>query len=162
MERRGPPRRSERKIPLHHLREGYAISTDTRYLDLPLIHAYLSEESYWAEGVPQEVVRRSIDGSIDFGLYEGDPLVGTAKQVGFARVVTDRATFAWLCDVFVLEPHRGKGLGKWLIEIVLEHPDLQGLRNVLLATRDAHELYSAFGFEPVPEGRFMTIRRPYR
>lgn len=162
MERKGPPPRTRRTIPFHRLHDGYAISTDTRYLDVPLIHKYLSGESYWAEGVPLEIVRKSIEGSIDFGLYEGDPLVGTAKQVGFARVVTDRATFAWLCDVFVLEPHRGKGLGRWLIETVLEHPDLQGLRNVLLATRDAHELYSSFGFEPVPEGRFMTIRRSYR
>lgn len=161
MERRGPPPRTNRPVPFHRVREGYAISTDTRYLDLDMIHRFLSG-SYWAEGVPLDVVRRSLEGSIDFGLYQGDPLVGTAKQVGFARIVTDRATFAWLCDVFVLDEHRGKDLGTWLVESVLEHPDLAGLRTILLATRDAQGLYARFGFEPVPEGRFMAIRRPYR
>jgi GNAT superfamily N-acetyltransferase len=149
-------------VPIHLLREGYAISTDQRYLDIPLTHRFLSERSYWADGVPLDVVRRSLAGSIAFGLYQGDPLVGTAKQVGFTRVVTDRATFAWVCDVFVLQEHRGKGLGKWLMESVLAHPDLQGLRQIVLATKDAHGLYSRFGFEPTPDGRFMSIRRPYR
>jgi GNAT superfamily N-acetyltransferase len=161
MERRGPPPRSSRPVPFHRTREGYAVSTDTRYLDVPLIHRFLTG-SYWAEGVPLEVVQRSIASSIGFGLYQGDPLVGTAKQVGFARIVTDRATFAWLCDVFVLDEHRGNDLGKWLVETVLEHPDLVGLRTILLATRDAHGLYERFGFEPVPEGRFMAIRRSHR
>lgn len=157
--RKGPPPRTNRPVPFHRIREGYAISTDTRYLDVPMIHRFLSESSYWAKGVPLDVVRRSLETSIDFGLYEGDPLVGTAKQIGFARIVTDRATFAWLCDVFVLEGHRGKGLGKWLIETVLEHPDLADLRRILLGTRDGHELYAQVGFEPVPEGRLMVIRR---
>jgi GNAT superfamily N-acetyltransferase len=158
MERRGPPPRTNRPVPFHRVRESYAISTDTRYLDIPMIHRFLSEESYWAEGVPLEVVRLSIEGSVSFGLYQGDPLVGTARQIGFARVVTDRATFGWLCDVFVLEPHRGKGLGQWLVDMVLEHPDLVGLRRILLGTRDAHGLYEHSGFKPVPEGRLMVLR----
>lgn len=162
MERRVPPPRSNRPVPVHHVREGYAISTDQRYLDVPLIHRFLSELSYWAEGVPLDVVQRSLAGSIAFGLYQGDPLAGTAKQVGFTRAVTDRATFAWICDVFVLDEHRGKGLGEWLVETVLAHPDLQGLRQIVLATRDAHELYARFGFEPAPDGRYMVIRTPYR
>lgn len=162
MSRRGPPPRTHRTVPVHQVREGYAISTDPRYLDVPLIHRFLSEESYWAEGVPLDVVQRSLGGSIAFGLYQGDPLVGTAKQIGFTRVVTDRATFAWICDVFVLEEHRGKGLGEWLIESVLAHPDLQELRQIVLATRDAHELYARFGSEPLNEERYMAIRRAYR
>lgn len=162
MSRKGPPPRTHRPVPVHVVREGYAISTDPRYLDLQLIHKFLSGSSYWAEGVPLDVVRSSLGTSLCFGLYQGDPLVGTAKQVGLTRVVTDRATFAWICDVFVLEEHRGKGLGKWLMETVLAHPDLQGLRQVVLATKDAQGLYAKFGFEPTPDGRFMSIRRPYR
>ncbi len=160
--RRIPPPRTPRAVPLHLVRDDYAISCDPRYLDLALIHRFLSETSYWAEGIPEDVVRRSIAGSIPFGLYQGDPLVGVAKQVGFTRVVTDRATFAWVCDVFVLEEHRGKGLGKWLMESVLAHPDLQGLRLRVLSTKDAQALYAKYGFEPVPADRFMAIRRPYR
>lgn len=162
MKRRGTPPRTPRAVPLHLVRDDYAISCDPRYLDLDLIHRFLSEKSYWAEGIPADVVRRSLAGSIPFGLYHGDPLAGVAKQVGFTRVVTDRATFAWVCDVFVLEEHRGKGLGKWLMESVLAHPDLQGLRQTVLATKDAHALYARYGFEPTPVGRFMSIRRSYR
>jgi GNAT superfamily N-acetyltransferase len=160
--RKGPPPRTGRAVPVHLVRDEYAISTDPRYIDLQLVHRFLSESSYWAEGIPLDVVRRSLEGSICFGLYQGDPLVGTAKQVGFTRVVTDRATFAWICDVFVLEEHRGKGLGKWLMESVLAHADLQGLRQIVLATKDAQSLYAKLGFEPAPAGRFMAIRRPYR
>lgn len=141
--------------------DGFTIRTEARYLDPSVIHGYLSKDSYWAKGVPRDVVRRSLEASLCFGLYDADPLAGAASQVGFARVVTDRATFAWLCDVFVLREHRGKGLGEWLVGSVLEHPDLQGLRNIVLATRDAHELYKRFRFRPVPDGRFLAIRRPY-
>src|SRR5207244_2731083 len=101
----------------------------------PLIHDYLANQSYWAADRPLDVVRRSIENSLCFGLYE------SGRQIGFTRVVTDRATFAWLCDVFVLPPHRGRGLSKWLLECVVGHPDLQGVRRLLLATRDAHDLY---------------------
>lgn len=162
MKRRGTPPRTRRAVPLHLVRDDYAISCDPRYLDVELIHRFLSEKSYWAERIPIDVVRRSLAGSITFGLYHGDPLAGVAKQAGFTRVVTDRATFAWICDVFVLEEHRGKGLGKWLMESVLAHPDLQGLRQTVLATKDAHALYARYGFEPTPPGRFMSIRRSYR
>jgi len=127
----------------------YLISTDRSMLDLKVIHGYLSK-SYWAAGVPEEVVRRSIENSLCFGVYRGE------EQAGFARVVTDRATFAYLADVFVLEEHRGRGIGKWLVEMILSHPDLQGLRRWMLATRDAHELYRRYGFAGLGEpGIFM-------
>jgi GNAT superfamily N-acetyltransferase len=137
-------------------RGDFVISTDTSLLDVPLIHDYLSNHSYWAMGRPLEVVRRSIEGSLCFGLYEG------VHQAGLARVVTDRATFAWLCDVFVLPPYRGRGLSKWLLECVVSYPDLQGVRRFLLATRDAHDLYQRYGFAPLPEpSRFLEIFRPH-
>ena len=135
-------------------RDEYTISTDPARLDLSVVHGYLAR-SYWAAGIPADVVRRSIEGSLCFGVYHG------AAQVGFARVVTDRATFGYLADVFVLEPHRGRGLSKWLVEVILAHPELAGLRRLLLATRDAHGLYAQFGFQPLAEpARWMEIRRP--
>jgi len=118
----------------------YLISTDMDRLDLAFIHNFLSNSSYWARGRDFEVVQRSISNSFNFGLYKGN------QQIGFARVVTDYATFAWLADVFVLDEHRGQGLGKWLVEVIVFHPKLQGFRRWLLATRDAHELYRRFGF----------------
>jgi GNAT superfamily N-acetyltransferase len=118
----------------------YTISTDPTRLDLNIIHGFLTT-SYWAAGVPMEVVQRSIDHSLPFGLYAGD------RQIGFARVITDYATFAYLADVFVLEAYRGAGLGKWLVAVIVAHPDLQGLRRWMLATRDAHTLYGTVGFE---------------
>jgi GNAT superfamily N-acetyltransferase len=121
---------------------GYEISTDPARLDVDYLHAFLTR-SYWSPGVPREVVARSIEGSLCFGLYEPD-----GAPAGFARVVTDRSTYAYLADVFVDEAHRGRGLGKWLIETVLAHPELQGLRRWALATADAHELYARFGFAP--------------
>jgi uncharacterized damage-inducible protein DinB/GNAT superfamily N-acetyltransferase len=133
----------------------FLVSTDPALLDVPLIHEFLSAHSYWAAGRPLEVVRRSLANSLCFGLYEGE------RQVGFARVVTDRATFAWLCDVFVLEGHRGRGLAKWLIGCVMSHTDLQGLRRVLLGTRDAHGLYERYGFTPLADpARFLEVFRP--
>jgi GNAT superfamily N-acetyltransferase len=136
-------------------RGSYSISTDRALLDVSLIHAFLSEQSYWAPGIPREVVERSLDNSLCFGLYH------QARQVGFARVVTDRTTFAWLADVFVIDAHRGGGLGKWMIESLLTHPDLQGLRRVLLGTRDAHGLYAQYGFKPLADPtRFLEIHWP--
>jgi GNAT superfamily N-acetyltransferase len=133
-------------------RDGYLISTDRSLLDLRFVHGYL-ETSYWAAGVPAEVVRRSVENSLCFGVYISE------EQVGFARVVTDRATFAYLADVFVLEEHRGRGLGKWLVEVVLSHPELRGLRRWMLATRDAHELYRKYGFAALGRpGIFMERR----
>jgi len=118
----------------------YSISTDVARLDIPLIHDYLSSRSYWAQGRSLEVVRRAIENSLNFGVFR------QSQQIGFARVVTDYATFAWLADVFVLEEYRGHGLSKWLMEIIMSHPQLQGFRRWVLATRDAHELYRRYGF----------------
>lgn len=132
----------------------YTISTDKNKLDIPFIHAFLSS-SYWAEEIPIEVVERAVAGSLCFGVYEND------NQVGFARMVTDKATFAYLADVFIDEAYRGRGLSKWLVGTILAHPELQGLRRILLATRDAHGLYAQFGFTAVPNpDRWMQIARP--
>jgi GNAT superfamily N-acetyltransferase len=135
-------------------RGDFLISTDPDLLDLAVIHDFLCNRSYWAAGRPLEVVRSSVEGSLCFGLYH------RGRQVGFARVVTDRATFGWLADVFVLEEYRGQGLSKWLMGCIVQHPELQGLRRLLLGTRDAHGLYQQFGFTPLPEPeRFMEIFR---
>ncbi|MGD0362944.1 MAG: GNAT family N-acetyltransferase [Bryobacteraceae bacterium] len=128
----------------------YTINTDPARLDIPMIHAYLSGSAYWAMGRPLEMVRRSIENSLPFGVYRD------SRQIGFARVVTDYATFAWLADVFVLPEFRGQGIGKWLIGVVVEHPRLPGLRRWILATRDAHGLYAQHGFTPLDAPtRFM-------
>jgi GNAT superfamily N-acetyltransferase len=122
-------------------------------VDLAVVHGYLAR-SYWSPGVSYEVVRRAVANSIPFSLRHAD-----GAQVGFARVVTDRATYAYLADVFVLEAHRGRGLSKFLLEVVVAHPDLQGLRRFALATKDAHGLYAQFGFAPLAEpGRHMEKR----
>jgi GNAT superfamily N-acetyltransferase len=126
-------------------RDAYLISTDRTLLDVALIHDYLSNSTYWATGRKLEVVQRSIDNSLCFGLYKTNS-EGKRAQVGFARVVTDYATFAWLADVFVLKEHRGQGLGKWLSEVIVSHPELQGFRRWVLATKDAHKLYRRVGF----------------
>jgi GNAT superfamily N-acetyltransferase len=130
----------------------YSISTERERLDLDIVHKFLSEEAYWSPGVPRDVVEHSIENSLCFGLYHG------AQQVGFARVVTDRATTAYLADVFVLSEHRGRGLGVWLVETVFSHPDLQGLRRFLLGTADAHALYERYGFRPADPTRMMERR----
>jgi GNAT superfamily N-acetyltransferase len=139
-------------------RDVYLISTDPARLDRELIHEFIGS-SYWAARIPRAVVDRSIDHSLPFGLFEGD------RQVGFARVISDLATFAYIADVFVLESHRGRGLALWLTQVILSHPELQGLRRWLLATRDAHELYRKAGFrEPEDPTRYMEIanRNVYR
>ena len=135
---------------IHEWRQGeYLITTDKSRLDLTLIYNILTK-SYWAAGIPLEVVRRSIEHSLSFGLYKED------KQIGYARVITDYATFAYLGDVFILEPFRGQGLSKWLMEVVVTHPELQGFRRWLLLTKDAHGLYKKVDFTGVatPE-RYM-------
>jgi GNAT superfamily N-acetyltransferase len=130
---------------MEYQRGDYSISTDKARLNLDTIYGYLSHSSYWAQGRSLAVVQESVEHSLCFGVYAG------AQQVGFARVVTDYATFAWLCDVFILESHQGQGLGKWLIECIVAHPQLRDLRIFLLATRDAHELYRRYGgFEALP------------
>ena len=142
----------------------YSISTDPARLDLGAVHAYLAR-SYWAAGIPRDVVERAAANSLCFGLYYesevGDAGAAREEQVGFARVVTDRATFAYLADVYVLEAHRGKGLARWLVGAILDHPELQGLRRFMLVTRDAAGLYARFGFRPPEEpSGIMQIRRP--
>jgi GNAT superfamily N-acetyltransferase len=135
-------------------RPPYRISDQAADLDLDTVHAFLVT-SYWARGIPRETVERSIRHSLPFGLFHG------TRQIGFARAVTDRATFAYLADVFVAENERGRGLGAWLVETVLAHPELKGLRRWLLATRDAHALYRRFGFGAVANPAiFMTIHDP--
>ena len=132
----------------------YTITTDRDRFDLAAIHRFLAK-SYWSPGVPIAIVERSITNSLCFGLFHG------RDQVGLARVITDKATFAYLSDVYVLESHRGKGLSKWLLEAIQGHEDLQGLRRFMLSTSDAHGLYARHGFEPLvaPE-RFMERRDP--
>jgi len=129
----------------------YRISTRPRDFDVGMIHDFL-RASYWAKGVPRSLVVKSIRNSLCFGVFCG------REQVGFARVITDRATLAYLSDVFIVEKHRGRGLGSMLIRRILAHPDLQGLRRILLSTQNAHDLYRPFGFKPLshPE-RFLTI-----
>jgi GNAT superfamily N-acetyltransferase len=135
-------------------RDGYQVSTNPDRLQVDVIHSFLAG-TYWAPGIPREVVVRCIAGSLPFGLYHG------AQQVGFARVISDLATFAYLADVFVLESHRGRGLARWMMECILQTPELQGLRRWLLVTRDAHALYRAVGFVPAshPENVMEIVRR---
>jgi GNAT superfamily N-acetyltransferase len=133
---------------------GFEISTDRARLDVALVHEFL-QTSYWAEGRPRSVVERSIEHSLCFGVYHG------GQQVAFARVVSDRAVFAYLMDVFVVPEFRGRGISKALMRAVLDHPELQNLRLFLLATKDAHGLYQRFGFRPLAEPeRMMAIRNP--
>jgi GNAT superfamily N-acetyltransferase len=135
-------------------RDGFTVSCDPARVDRAVVTEFLTH-SYWAQHIPAATVARSIDGALCFALLDGD------RQIGFARVITDRATIAYLGDVFVLPDYRGRGLGKWLVDCVLEHPDLQGLRRWLLITRDAHTLYAGRGFKPLarPEG-YMELHNP--
>jgi len=135
--------------------DGYEISTDPARLDVDALYAFLSGEAYWSKGIPRHLIERAIENSMVFGLYFGE------EQVGYTRVVSDRATYAYLCDVYVLDSHRGKGLGKWLMEMVMGHPELQGLRRWMLATRDAHGLYRQYGFTDLHDpSRFMELWDP--
>jgi N-acetylglutamate synthase-like GNAT family acetyltransferase len=135
-------------------REEYRISTDPVEFDLDAIHSYLVR-AYWSQGIPRTTVERAVANSLCFAVLH------KKAQVGFARVVTDSATFAYLCDVYILEEHRAKGLGKWLMECVMSHPSLQGLRRFSLATRDAHGLYRQFGFGDLSKpDTLMEILRP--
>ncbi len=132
----------------------YEISTDRQRIDVAAVHGYLTQ-SYWSPGIPRALVERAIANSLCFGVYQGD------TQVGFARVITDKATFAYLADVYILEPHRGKGLSKRLMEVIAGHDDLQGLRRFMLATRDVHGLYAQYGFTALANpSRLMEIVKP--
>jgi N-acetylglutamate synthase-like GNAT family acetyltransferase len=135
-------------------KDDFLITTDNNKIDVNYVHWFLTQ-SYWAEGIPIETVERSIKGSICFSV------IYLNHQVGFARVITDKATFAYLADVFIDENFRGRGLSKWLLDVIINHPDLQGLRRLMLATRDAHGLYSQFGFTPLTNtDRWMQIHNP--
>lgn len=128
---------------MHWQKDEFTITTDPATLDIPYIHTFLSERSYWAEGIPLDIVKASIKGSVCFGVYHGH------RQIGFARVITDKATFGYLADVFIDENYRGRGLSKWMMGSIMAHPELQGFRSWQLATHDAQGLYAQFGFQPL-------------
>lgn len=135
-------------------RNGFLITTERSRMDIVVIHGFLTE-SYWARGIPLAVVEKSMQNSLCFGVFEGQ------TQVGFARVITDYATFGYLGDVFILQSHQGLGLGKWLLDCVMAHPGLQGLRRWNLATRDAHSLYARYGFSALAKAEYyMEINMP--
>jgi GNAT superfamily N-acetyltransferase len=132
----------------------FLVSTDRALIDLDVVHGFLTG-CYWAKGIPRDVVARSIENSLCFGVY------AEGKQVGFARVISDCATYAYIGDVFLLESFRGRGLGKWLMECIMQHPRLQGLRRWSLVTSDAHGLYAQFGFEALKKPQnYMELHRP--
>jgi GNAT superfamily N-acetyltransferase len=139
------------------IKNEFHISTDKDLLDFEVIYNYLNKESYWSLGIPEVTLRTAIKNSMCFGVYKQD------KQAGLARVVTDKATFAYICDVFILQDYRGFGLSKWLMQTIVNHPELQGLRRWSLATADAHGLYKQFGFnEIIRPDRWMEIFTPYK
>ncbi|MGG3471221.1 GNAT family N-acetyltransferase [Neobacillus pocheonensis] len=148
------------------INKGFSISTNKEYLDLSLIHSFLSQEAYWSNGIPKETVKKAIENSpLCFGVYKGEVGKDVFEQVGFARVITDLATFAYLSDVFILPNFRKLGLSKWLMEIITNHSELQGVRRFMLATQDAHSLYSQYGFEQnVNSELFMqkVLKNPYQ
>lgn len=154
LNRSSVPTSPQSECLIEHRKGEFLLSTDPAQLDLDLIHGFLAG-SYWAKGIPREVVARSIENSLCFGVY------AQGKQVAFARIISDFATYAYLGDVFVLEPYRGNGLGKWVMQCIRRHPRLQGLRRWTLLTRDAHRLYAQFGFTPLkkPE-RYMELHDP--
>lgn len=143
-------------------RDPFLVSTAPQLIDLGVVHAFLSRDAYWSKDIPMDVVRRGIENCLAFGLYDtsraraGAGSGAAPEQIGLARVITDRATFAYLSDVFVLPAYRGRGLSKWLMEAVMAHPDLQGLRRWMLLTADAHGLYRRFGFtDPATPERIL-------
>jgi GNAT superfamily N-acetyltransferase len=136
-------------------KEGYHISTAKNEIDVELVYRYLSTDSYWATGISKDVVMKSIDNSLCFGVYK------ETQQVGFARIISDFATYAYLADVFIIKEERRKGLSKWLMKVIIEHRELRGLRRFVLATKDAHGLYEQFGFFPYPNpDRLMCRHNP--
>jgi N-acetylglutamate synthase-like GNAT family acetyltransferase len=137
---------------IEHKKGNYKISTDKSKLDIDVIHGFL-HRSYWAEQIPVETVKKSIENSLCFGVYKND------QQVGYGRVISDYATFAYLADVFIIESERGKELSKWLMQCILDHPELQGLRNFCLMTQDAHTLYERFGFKSIPKPQNFMAKK---
>ena len=138
------------------LKMGYEITTDKSLIDFEVVYNYLNDDSYWAQGIPKEKLKKAIENSMCFSVLK------EKEQVGFARVISDQATFAYICDVFILPNARGNGLSKWLMQTIMNHPDLQGLRRWSLATFDAHGLYKQFGFKEISRpDRWMEIFKPY-
>ena len=131
----------------------FTISTDKSKIDLDYVQRFLSQ-SYWSPGIEMQVVKKAMEGSLCFGVYDNN------KQVGYARVITDTATFAYLADVFIDENYRGRGLGKWLVNVILKHPDLQGLRRIILTTKDAHKVYEQCGFTSVTNPERYMVYNP--
>jgi GNAT superfamily N-acetyltransferase len=149
-------RNSAAEAIVEHRRDGFVLSTDRTRIDLHATHEFLAKSSYWAQQIPYKTFARSAENSLCFGIYDS-----AGAQISFARVISDFATFAYIADVFVLDSHRGHGLGKWLMECIQQHPQLQGLRRWVLTTRDAHGLYAQFGFtSPQFPERYMEILRP--
>ncbi len=141
----------------HQSQEDYLISTDPSLIQINVVHHYLSTTSYWAQNIPLLTVEKAIQNALCFGVYH------KANQIGFARIISDKATFAYLADVFILPAEQNKGLGKWLMQVIHQHPELQGLRRWLLTTKDAHGLYHQFGWQPINDdlrNRLMTINKP--
>ncbi|HVM88304.1 MAG TPA: GNAT family N-acetyltransferase [Puia sp.] len=136
-------------------RDKFIVSDEKDLLNIEFVHHYLSQKSYWSANIPFEVVKKSIEGSMCFGVYKEE------TQIGFARIITDKATIAYLGDVFIDEEYRGLGLSKWLMEIIIKHDELQSLRRWMLITRDAHELYKKYGFTPIGDAsKFMHRHNP--
>ncbi|MEH6994531.1 GNAT family N-acetyltransferase [Neobacillus drentensis] len=141
-------------------KDGFILSTDKQYLDTDVVHHFLSVDSYWAKGITMEKVKKSIEkSSICFGMYEGDPVKGKAKQIGFVRAVTDFVRFAWIMDVFVLPEFRGRGLSKWMMETMVEQSELKDVRKMMLCTYDAHGLYEQYGFETLDDPEIFMQRK---
>ena len=141
------------------IKDNYRITTRIEEFDFDVIYDFLSRQAYWCKGVPVNVVRKALDNSLCFAVFNDGPR--QSEQIGFARAITDQATFAYLADVFILEPFRARGLSKWLIECILSHPDLHGLRRFVLATRDAHGLYKRYGFQALADpAMFMELHKP--
>ncbi|MFL6560675.1 MAG: GNAT family N-acetyltransferase [Bacillus sp. (in: firmicutes)] len=143
-------------------RNGYVIRTEKQFLDINVIHHFLSVDSYWAKGITFESVSKSIEhSSICFGLFEGNPANGQAKQIGFVRAVTDFVRFAYIMDVFVLDEYRGEGLSKWMMEIITGHSELKDVQKMLLCTNDAHGLYAQYGFQLIAKPEIFMERKNY-
>ena len=140
--------------------DGFFLNTDKQYLDTDVIHHFLSVDSYWAKGITKENVEKSIDkSSICFGMYEGDPAKGEAKQIGFVRAITDFVRFAWIMDVFVLPEYRGRGLSKWMMETMVKQSELKDVRKMMLCTYDAHGLYEQYGFQKLDDPEIFMQRK---
>jgi N-acetylglutamate synthase-like GNAT family acetyltransferase len=140
--------------------DGFTLTTDKQYLDSDVIHHFLSVDSYWAKGITLEKVKKSVEkSSICFGMYEGDPAKGEAKQIGFVRAVTDFVRFAWIMDVFVLPEYRGRGLSKWMMEMMVEQSELKDVRKMMLCTYDAHGLYEQYGFQTLDDPEIFMQRK---